>query len=220
VQVRDVMTRDVQTVGLGTSAKYAAELMAAGGFAAIPVVDDEDHVVGIVAEADVLRDRLPEDPRLHLRRDGEAPPVPPLLVAGVMTRDVCCVEAAADLADVTRLVLEHQLRSAPVVDDGRLVGIVSRRDVLRSLVRPDAEIRREVLRLVEEYTGELGAFAVDVTEGVVTVTRSHGLPQISREVEERALTTLATTVGGVVGIRVLHGATHPVAVAPNAGAGR
>ena len=86
MQARDVMTRDVVTVGPDTSAKYAAEIMAERGFAAVPVVYEEDQLVGIVAEADVLADRLPPDPRLHLRRDGadeDAPP--PLLVRGVMT---------------------------------------------------------------------------------------------------------------------------------------
>jgi CBS domain-containing protein len=203
VQVRDVMTRDVQTVGPGTSAKHAAELMAAHGFAAIPVVDDEDHVVGIVAEEDVLRDRLPEDPRLHLRRDGEASSVPPLLVEGVMTRDVRCVEAAADLADVTRLVLEHQLRSAPVVDGDRLVGIVSRRDLLRALVRTDEAIRDDLLVLAERYTGDLGCWDVDVEDGVATIRRTRGEPDGGPAVEERALTALAHTIGGVVGVRVL-----------------
>ena len=202
MQVRDVMTRDVQTVGPETSAKYAAEMMATHGFAAIPVVDDQDHVVGIVAEADVLRDRLPEDPRLHLRRGAEAP-VPPLLVEGVMTRDVRCVEATADLADVTRLVLEHQLRSLPVVDGDRLVGIVSRRDLLRALVRSDAAIRADLLVLAERYTGELGCWDVDVQDGVATIRRTRGEPDGGPAVEERALTALAHTVGGVVGVRVL-----------------
>jgi CBS domain-containing protein len=203
VQVRDVMTRDVLTVGPQTSAKYAAELMATHGFAAIPVVDDQDHVLGIVAEADVLRDRLPEDPRLHLRRTDDAPHVPPLLVEGVMTRDVRTVETTADLADVTRLVLEHQLRSLPVVDGTRLVGIVSRRDLLRALVRSDEAIRADLLVLVERYTGDPGCWEVDVQDGVATIRRTRGEPDGGPAVEERALTALAHTIGGVVGVRVL-----------------
>jgi CBS domain-containing protein len=202
VQVRDVMTREVRTVGPGTSAKYAAELMATHGFAAIPVVDERDHVVGIVAEADVLHDRLPEDPRLHLRRADEAQ-VPPRMVDGVMTRDVRSVESTADLADVTRLVLEHQLRSVPVVDGDRLVGIVSRRDLLRALVRSDEAIRTDLLVLVERYTGELGCWDVDVQDGVATIRRTRGEPGGGPAVEERALTALAHTIGGVVGVRVL-----------------
>ncbi|MGY1808316.1 HPP family protein [Blastococcus sp. SYSU D00669] len=73
MQARDVMTRGVVTVGPDTSAKYAAEVMAERGFAALPVVDEDDLLVGIVAEADVLRDRMPPDPRLHARRDAARP---------------------------------------------------------------------------------------------------------------------------------------------------
>jgi CBS domain-containing protein len=203
VQARDVMTREVVTVGPDTSAKYAAEIMAERGFAALPVVGDDDRVVGIVAEADVLRDRLPADPRLHARRDSAAPEPPSLLVRGVMTAGVRTVDATADMADVARMFVDERLRSVPVLEHGRLVGIVSRRDLLRTLTRPDDAIRADVLRLVEEYTGEAGAWDVVVTEGMATIRRSHGVPQVSASVEERALTELATTVGGVVGVRVL-----------------
>src|SRR4051794_5028341 len=125
VQVRDVMTREVVTVGPDTSAKYAAEVMAERGFAALPVIDDH-RLVGIVAEADVLDDRMPADPRLHARRDRPTSDTPPsLLVRGVMTAGVRTVEATDDVADVARLFVGDRLRSVPVVEHGRLVGIVS-----------------------------------------------------------------------------------------------
>jgi CBS domain-containing protein len=198
------MTREVVTVGPDTSAKYAAEVMAEHGFAALPVVDEDDRLIGIVAEADVLRDRMPADPRLHLRRDGETPgPPPSLLVHGVMTPDVRAVEATDDVADVARVFVDERLRSVPVIDRDRLVGIVSRRDLLRALVRPDEEIRHELLRLVEGYTGELDAWEVTVTDGLATIRRTRGLPEPTAEVEQRALSALARTVGGVVGVRVL-----------------
>ncbi|MGK5171224.1 CBS domain-containing protein [Geodermatophilus sp. CPCC 205761] len=216
MQARDVMTRQVVTVGPDTSAKYAAEVMAEHGFAALPVVDGEDRLVGIVAEADVLRDRLPEDPRLHLRRDGTAGGHPALLVRGVMTGAVRSVEATADVADIARVFVDERLRSVPVLDGERLVGIVSRRDLLRTLIRPDAEIRHDLLRLVEGYTGELGSWSVSVTDGAATIRRTSGAPQPSAAVEERALSALARTVGGVVGIRVLasDGPDSPAAVRP------
>ncbi|MGY1631159.1 HPP family protein [Geodermatophilus sp. SYSU D01186] len=203
MQARDVMTRSVVTVGPETSAKYAAEVMAERGFAALPVVDDADRLVGIVAEADVLRDRLPQDPRLHLRRDGDAPAAPALLVHGVMTGEVRTVQGTADIADVARLFVDERLRSVPVLDGDRLVGIVSRRDLLRTLVRPDAEIRHDLLHLVEGYTGSVDAWAVAVADGVATIQRTRGTPDPSPEVEERALSELARTVGGVVSVRVL-----------------
>jgi CBS domain-containing protein len=197
------MTREVVTVGPETPAKYAAEVMAEHGFAAPPVVD-EDQLVGIVAEADVLRDRMPPDPRLHRRRDdGAERTALSLLVRGVMTTDVRCVEPVADVADVARVFVDERLRSVPVVDDGRLVGIVSRRDLLRALVRPDEEIRHELLRLGEGYTGALDAWEVTVSQGVATIRRTRGLPEPTAEVERQALPALARTVGGVVGVRVL-----------------
>jgi CBS domain-containing protein len=203
------MTREVVTVGPATSAKYAAEVMAGRGFAALPVVDDDGQVVGIVAEADVLRDRLPSDPRLHARRDEQpASAAPALLVQGVMTGQVRTVDVGADVADVARLFVDERLRSVPVLEHGRLVGIVSRRDVLRTLVRPDDEIGADVLRLVEDYTGDLGAWDVDVVEGMVTIRRTRGAPQVSRDVEERALRALAGGVAGVVDVRV------PLSAAP------
>ncbi len=204
MQARDVMTLDVVTVGPETSAKYAAELMADGGFAAIPVVDDDLQLVGIVAEADVLRDRLPSDPRLHMRRDDEGTEsAPPLLVRGVMTAGVRTVDASADVADVARLFVDERLRSVPVLEQGRLAGIVSRRDVLRALVRTDEVIRRDLLRLVEGYTGELGHWDVEVAEGMASIRRTGGTPEPSPEVERRALQALAHAVAGVVSARVV-----------------
>jgi CBS domain-containing protein len=206
VQVRDVMTREVFTVGPDTSAKYAAEVLAERGFAALPVVDGDYELVGIVAEVDLLRDRLPADPRLHLRRDEAAPGnPPPLLVRGVMTPAVRTVDAGADVADLARLFVDQRIRSVPVLEHRRLAGIVSRRDLLRALVRPDDEIRHDLLRLVEGYTGELGAWDVGVEEGVATVRRTRGAPETSAEVEHRALRALAHTVPGVVGVRLLEG---------------
>ena len=206
MQVRDVMTRDVFTVGPDTSAKYAAEVLTEHGFAALPVVDGDYQLVGIVAEADLLRDRLPADPRLHLRRDESAPEhTPPLLVRGAMTADVRVVESAADVSDVARLFVDGRIRSVPVLEQSRLVGIVSRRDLLRALVRPDDEIGHDLLRLVEGYTGELGSWDVAVTEGVATVRRTRGTPDGSPEVEDRALRALGHTVPGVISVRVLPG---------------
>ena len=211
MQVSDVMIHEVVTVGSETSVKDAAKLMVDGGFAALPVVDDRGRVVGIVAEADVLRDRLPEDPLLHVRRGSAT--APPTLVGAVMTREVRSVEPSADLADVARLIVDEALRSVPVVHDQTLVGILSRRDVLRALVRSDESIRGDVVELVERYTGEVGCWDVDVTDGAATIRRTRGMPDGGPVVEEGALRTLALTVGGIVAVRVLPAEPQPAPVA-------
>jgi CBS domain-containing protein len=198
------MTRGVITVGPESPVKRAAELMAERGFAALPVIDEDGRLIGIIAEADVLRDRLLPDPRLHLRRDEPATrSVPRQLVRGVMTAGVRSVEPSADLADVARIFIHEHVRSVPVVEHGRTVGIVSRRDLLRGLVRPDDSIRVDLLRVVEDYTGELGCWDITVTAGLATIRRADGASDVSARVEEGALLELASTVGGVVSIRVL-----------------
>lgn len=203
MRVREIMTTDVVTVRPDTSAKDAAELMAARGFAALPVVDDDDQLLGIVAEADVLRGRLPRDPRMHLRRDDdENGTPPPALVRGIMTTEVRTAETTADVADIARLFVDERLRSVPLTDRGRLVGIVSRRDVLRTLLVPDEKLRDVLLQLVGGYTGELDDWDVDVTDGFATIRRTGGAPEGPVQTEERALRALARTVSGIVGVRV------------------
>jgi CBS domain-containing protein len=214
------MTGDVVTVGPDTPAKYAAETMAERGFAALPVVDDDGVVIGIVAEADVLRDRLPQDPRLHLLRESEQRTSPALLVRGVMTSPARTVPLTADVADVARLFVDARLRSVPVVDGARLAGIVSRRDLLRTLIRPDDEIRRDVLRLVEAYTQELDRWSVTVSDGVATVHRVDRARQDTDATADpyvlhRAVTSLARTVPGVIDVRI-EGLTPASAAAADA----
>jgi CBS domain-containing protein len=208
VQVRDVMTGDVVTVGPDTPAEYAAEVMAERGFAAPPVVD----------EADVLRDRLPQDPRLHLIRESEARTAPALLVRGVMTSPARTVPLTADVADVARLFVDARLRSVPVVDVSRLGGIVSRRDLLRTLVRHDVEIRRDVLRLVEGYTQDLDGWSVTVADGVATVRHDGRVPlgtdaTADPDTLRPAVTSLARTVAGVIDVRIEGLVPDPAAAA-------
>lgn len=202
MRAHEVMTTEVVAVRPGSSAKDAAELLAERGFAALPVVDDEGHVLGIVAEADVLRGRLPRDPRAHVLRDVADGEPPPAEVRGIMTTEVRTVETTADVADIARLFVDARLRSVPVTDRGRLVGIISRRDLLRTLLVPDERLRADLVRLVTEYTGEPDAWEVTVTDGYATISRTSGSPEGAVETEERALRALAHTVSGIVGVRV------------------
>ena len=204
MQVREVMTGQVVTVGPDTSAKHAGEVMATRGFAALPVVDADNRLIGIVSEADVLRNRIPADPRLHLRRQSdETDAGHPLRVRGVMTAAVRAVQATTDVSDVARLFVDGHLRSVPVLDNEVLVGIVSRRDVLMVLARADSDIRADAVQLVESYTGDPGCWDVRVTDGVTAVRRTHGAPGVSPAVEAFAVEQLLRTVAGVVTVFVM-----------------
>jgi CBS domain-containing protein len=205
VQVSEIMTTEVTTVGPDSSVKSAGRVMADRGFAALPVVDGNGAVIGIVAEADVLRNRLPQDPRLHVRRAAEDGRVPPFLVGEVMTTTVRTVLATTDVAELAHLFLDEGLRSVPVLGDERLVGIISRRDVLRALSRSDDEIAGDVRRLVDSYTGGTDAWSVTVAEGVVDLHRPAD-EDAAADIE--AVRTLARTVPGVVAVRV-HPAVPP-----------
>lgn len=121
---RDVMSSPVITLRPDVPAHAAAALLVSHGFTAAPVVDVQQHVIGIVTEADLVRGRIvPEGWTVGER--------PEPLVADVMTPAPIAMQPDADLADVVALMLDEGIRSVPIVSDGRLVGVVSRRDALR-----------------------------------------------------------------------------------------
>jgi CBS domain-containing protein len=121
---RDVMSSPVITLRPDVPAHAAAALLVSHGFTAAPVVDGEHRVVGIATEADLVRGRIvPEGWTV----DEQPEPT----VVEVMTPSPTVMPPDADLADVVALMLDLGIRSIPIVDDGVLVGVVSRRDVLR-----------------------------------------------------------------------------------------
>ncbi|MHA6783105.1 CBS domain-containing protein [Pseudonocardia saturnea] len=107
--MRDIMTRPVLTVPPGTPVRAVAALLSGRGFTALPVVDDAGDLIGIVTEADLLRDRLRHDPRSPLLSRELAAGGPPSRVSEVMTTDVVTAQTWTDVAD---LVAEMQDRGA------------------------------------------------------------------------------------------------------------
>lgn len=96
----------------------AVELMLRSGFTALPVVDEQDRLLGLVTEGDVLADRLVTGGRMRHT------------VSEVMTTDVLTAPPQLDLAALTRRLVAGGRRVVPVVEHGRLVGIVTRHDLL------------------------------------------------------------------------------------------
>ncbi|HEY8374244.1 MAG TPA: CBS domain-containing protein [Pseudonocardiaceae bacterium] len=197
MRARDVMTSPVITVRPGTSVKEAAALLVAHGFTALPVVDDEEQLVGIVTEADVVRGRIPRDPRARIWRQEEPVSDPPGATVGeVMTSPVVVAAAGTDVGDVARTMLERGIRSVPVVEGSRVVGIVSRRDLVRTITRDDQVIARDVRHRLEIYGGR-GRWTVEVRQGAVRIRDEYHDPT-----DRHVAAVLAQAVPGVVHVEV------------------
>jgi CBS domain-containing protein len=193
VKVRDIMTTPVVTVELATPVAEAATLLAKHRITAMPVVDD-DRLVGMVSEADMLRDLPAHDPRAYVspERAARRRTEPPVTVDEVMTTPVVAVSPSSDTSDVAGLMLDYDVRSIPVVEGGRVVGIVSRRDLIRLLVQDDELIASDVRRRLDEYSGRPDQWDVTVSEGRVTIEGD-----FDDENERRVVNVLASTVPGV-----------------------
>ncbi len=197
---RDVMTSPVVTVRPDTPVKEIAQLLLTHHISGVPVVEDS-KVVGIVTEADLLhkeRPELPEGGILRLFRRGQLAEAERkaegLVARDVMTSPVVTVTEDTPLREVATLLARRQINRVPVVRGDELVGIVSRADVLRALVRPDAEVEQAVRRaLLEELWIDPTDLRIEVREGVVT---------LEGEVERRSDKELAErwleTVDGVL----------------------
>ena len=142
MHVRDLMTTDVVAVGPTTSIRDAARMMFRYRVSGLPVVDPDDHVLGIITEGDFLAMEL------ERAEHGIEPPV----VADVMSHAVLSVSPDLELMDAARFMHEHSVKRVLVVEDDRMVGILSRFDVVAAFTRPDDliedEIREDLIRRV------------------------------------------------------------------------
>jgi CBS domain-containing protein len=198
MRARDVMSRPVYAVRRETPIEQAATLLADHGFAAAPVVSDYGQLIGIVNEADLIGHRVPIDPTANLRRELPARDRRrPRVVSEVMNRDVIWMSPDADLADVADRMLTDQIRSIPIVERGEVVGIVSRRDVVQSVVHGDDVLGMEVQHRLDEYAGGEHRWTVTVADGVV-----HVAGDFDDDEERRVVAVLARTVPGVVEARL------------------
>lgn len=166
--VREVMTSPVTTVTFGTPVHVAAALLLAAEVTALPVLDHGGRLVGIVSELDLIKREVEADPRAHhLLLPQDEPPLP-RHVEDVMTAAVIAVPDSADVCDVVAVMVDERVTSIPVISGDKVVGIISRRDVLRMLTRSDEVIRVEVARRVAEAVGDEGG-VVAVDHGVVSI---------------------------------------------------
>jgi CBS domain-containing protein len=154
MKARDVMTRSVRTVTLTTPVRKIAQLMIARRISALPVVDKGGQVLGIVSEGDLLRrteagtaqrrswwsDLLCEPgtkAREFVKSQGAS-------ASDVMTRPVVCAGPATDVADIATLMEKWGIKRVPIVQRGKLIGIVSRSDLLKAVARAKPAARAKV----------------------------------------------------------------------------
>lgn len=192
MRAHEFMTKAVVSVRPETLISDATTMLLERGFSAATVVDEDERLVGIVSEADLLRGRVGSDPRAHIRPLPPDDTEPPHTVGQIMTRKVIALPATADQAEYAAVMLRHRIKSIPVVSGERLVGIVSASDLLRTQVRGDEEIAREVTRRLREFSGDESAWALEVADGVVTLSGGNS------EQERLIATLLAETVPGAV----------------------
>lgn len=197
MKAREIMTSDVATIRPRASVREAAALMAQRGVTSLPVLDDDNSIIGIISEADILRDRMPHDLTAHMRREPDDRADPAVTVRDVMTDTTICLSENADLADLAEVLVDNRVRAVPILRGADLVGIVSRRDVLRTLLRDDAAIKAEVQERLGIYAGAPDRWHVEVEEGVVTV-RGH----FDDARQEQVVSGLARSVNGAIGVHL------------------
>jgi CBS-domain-containing membrane protein len=207
--VAEVMTRDVIAVAPGTTIHRAAELLVDHGISGFPVVNDQGAVVGILSEGDlIVRQRPRPRPSFwHLFfQDGERlareyQKAVGTTVAEVMTTIVVSIRSDAPLEAAAALLDQHKIRRLPVMDDGRLTGIVSRGDLVKALaaatpVAPgtvsDAQLVKEMkTRMDREAWVSSLALIIEAKDGVLVLW---GLAE--SEAERSALETMARSIPG------------------------
>ena len=195
--VADVMSREVVTVDGLAPFKEVVRLMQANGVSALPVVDEDGTMLGIVSEGDLI---LKEDPDLegrgHLFEGRERVAARTKAAAAtaweLMTSPVITVAPDASLGEAANLMRRHAVKRLPVLDEsGRLVGIVSRVDLLEIFMRSDAEI-------AEEVRGDVIRRTLWMEPDTIQVVVHDGVVRLQGQVERRSLLPVVDRLVGAV----------------------
>lgn len=208
MKVGDVMTRSVAAVRPETPLKDVAALMVDRGISGVPVVDADQAVLGVVSEADfVIKERRAVDGRNRLlalifgesrQARAELKKIEATTAGEAMTSPALTVESTDTLQRAAELMASRRVNRLPVVEGGRLVGIVTRADVVRAYVRPDAELER----LVREEV--LAKTAFSLAPEAFEVAVQGGVVRLAGRVDRRSLADTIVEVthglGGIVGV--------------------
>ncbi|MEV5330308.1 CBS domain-containing protein [Nonomuraea fastidiosa] len=193
--VREVMTSPAVTVHRADPVRRAIRVLYGNDITAAPVVDESGRLVGVVSELDLLRGEFEPDPRAALRPVPAAGEPPPRRVLEVMTRRPVTVTPATDVTAAIGLMVGERIKSLPVVEGGRVVGMVSRRDLMAMLARSDDDLRRDVVDALREQYPFGPGWDVTVRDGVAELS---GPPH---EHADKIADVLARTVPGIVRVK-------------------
>jgi CBS domain-containing protein len=214
MRVESIMTREVISVPADMALKDVARVLVSNRISGVPVCGPHGEVLGVVSEADILRKVEGFSPDVsgpmawllhHL--DGELDKVEARTAAGAMTTPALTARPAQQVSEIARLMVDNRVNRLPVVAGGRLVGIVSRADLVRAFTRTDEEIEREIrdevlLRTMLLVPGEVD---IQVKSGVVTMRGGVGTQQDAEILEH-----CVRRVPGVLDIRAeIHCSTVP-----------
>ncbi|MDR7414972.1 MAG: CBS domain-containing protein [Armatimonadota bacterium] len=192
LRARDVMTTPVYTVGPETPVPEVARLLVERHISGAPVVDETGRLVGIVTEADLLPKEAgpaglpltallgPEAPpevREHLRRYRGR------VVREVMTREVVTATEDTPVQQLAALMLRKRVNRIPIVRGERVVGIVTRNDVLRAFFRRDEDLERAAQETLRDLELDPGRLTIRAREGVLEIRGEVDSPEHARLVE-------------------------------------
>lgn len=190
--VKDVMTAPAITIHAHTSVKDGLKLLDEHRVTSLPVTDTQGRLLGVVSEADLLRDAVRRDDRTHMIRHEDVDDRPGR-VEDVMSTLSMTVTSDTDLSEAVELMTSTAVKSLPVVDAGRVVGMISRSDIVHLLARSDDHICAEVDDLLRSAGMEC---AVTVDDGVVRIEGP------ADPAQRRIVEVIAGSVAGVISVQV------------------
>lgn len=204
MRVSDLMTREVVTVTPETPLKEAAALLAQRGISGLPVVNAQGEVVGVLSEADVVMKASGEERRRGLlgwllEADlGFEDKLRARTVGDAMSAPAITIEASRPVHEAAALMVRESVNRLPVLDEGRLVGIVTRADIVRAFTRTDAEIEAEIRDEILRRTLwlEPGLVRVSVQDGAVTLEGT-----VENKADVELLPVFVSRVPGVISVQ-------------------
>jgi CBS domain-containing protein len=203
MNVRDVMTANVAAVGGDATLKQVAELMVDRGVSGIPVVDAEHGVLGVVSEADlVMKAASPPERagifwRLFAPEGLDMRRLQATTAAEAMSAPAVTVDPDQSVAEAARLMVDAGVKRLPVIEGGRLAGIVSRADIVRTFTRSDGEIWEE---LRNDVLARRLWIAPDTLDLEVTGGRVRIAGRVSTRSEADLVDAFAWRIPGVVSV--------------------